>query len=350
MLTVDIKKKLGTFALEVAFETGGDITALLGASGCGKSMTLRCIAGIEKPDSGRIVLNGRVLYDSEKKINLTPQKRKVGYLFQHYSLFPNMTAAQNIALGAASHGKVRRRAAVAAMISSMRLGGLEKRRPDELSGGQKQRVALARILVSEPDALLLDEPFSALDDYLKWQLELELSDILKRFGGTTVFVSHSREEVYRLAERVCVLTDGKSERARDVRGLFAAPETLSACLISGCKNFSRARSLGNCEIEAVDWGVTLRVPAPPPDDIEYAGVRAHYIRPAAEPGENTIECAVSRVIDDIFATVVMLDAGTGTEYSLIRMELPKGDWAALGSPERILVSIDAGDIMPLRGS
>ena len=168
-LTVDIEKTLGNFHLRVAFEASQGVTALLGASGCGKSMTLRCIAGICRPDWGRIVLDGVTLFDSKKRIDLPPQKRRVGYLFQQYALFPNMTVRQNIAAGVRD-----RKAALHVaddMIRKMRLDGLENRRPQALSGGQQQRVALARILVNQPEVLLLDEPFSALDTHLRFQTE-----------------------------------------------------------------------------------------------------------------------------------------------------------------------------------
>ena len=148
-LSVDIHKDLGTFKLDVSFETdSGQITGLLGASGCGKSMTLRCIAGIEKPDRGRIVLDDRVLFDSEQHIDLPPQKRRVGYLFQNYALFPNMTVAQNIAVGV--RDKKVRQETVERLVRTLYLDGQEKKYPRQLSGGQQQRVALARILASAP--------------------------------------------------------------------------------------------------------------------------------------------------------------------------------------------------------
>ena len=151
-LSVDIEKKLGNFHLKVKFEAENEVLALLGASGCGKSMTLKCIAGIERPDQGRIILDGVTLFDAEKKIDLPPQKRKVGYLFQQYALFPNMTVEQNIACGV--RGKERKTQIVAEMLRLMELEGMEKKRPHQLSGGQQQRVALARILVNEPEVLL----------------------------------------------------------------------------------------------------------------------------------------------------------------------------------------------------
>ena len=153
-------------------------------------MTLKCIAGIEKPDRGTITLDGRVLFDSEKHINLTPQQRRVGYLFQQYALFPNMTAAQNILCGIRTGSRAEKKEKLAALLRTFRLEGLEKKLPAQLSGGQQQRVALARILASEPQAILLDEPFSALDSYLKWELELELGELLGAFDGPILWVSH----------------------------------------------------------------------------------------------------------------------------------------------------------------
>ncbi len=151
-------------------------------------MTLKCIAGIEKPDRGTITLDGCVLFDSEKHINLTPQQRRVGYPFQQYALFPNMTAAQNILCGIRTGSRTEKKETLAALLRTFRLDGLEKKLPAQLSGGQQQRVALARILASEPQAILLDEPFSALDSYLKW--ELELGELLGAFDGPILWVSH----------------------------------------------------------------------------------------------------------------------------------------------------------------
>ena len=153
-LVVDIEKKLGSFTLHSWFETAGGTMALLGASGCGKSVTLKCIAGIMTPDKGRIVLDGETLFNSEKRIDLTPQQRRVGYLFQQYALFPNMTVAQNILCGVRTGTKEERRRRVEEHLRRFRLEGLEKKYPAQLSGGQQQRVALARILASEPRVMV----------------------------------------------------------------------------------------------------------------------------------------------------------------------------------------------------
>lgn len=346
-LEVRIKKRFEKFHMDVTFKTGEGLTGLLGASGCGKSMTLKCIAGLVAPDEGRIVLNGRVLFDSEKHINLSPQERRVGYLFQHYALFPNMTVAQNIAAGVRE--KEKREEKVAALIAAFYLEGQEHKYPRQLSGGQQQRVALARILASEPEALLLDEPFSALDSYLKWQIELELGDRLALFDGPVVFVTHAREEIYRLCNQVCVLSHGWSEPMQNTKELFDTPATLSACLLTGCKNVSRARVVSGSTVEALDWGITLNTGREVPVGLTHIGVRAHYVKPGCLSDKNAITCQVERVVEDVFSTVIMLSTPGGREgYSLLRMELSKAEWAALGAPKELTVGVSPESLMLLR--
>ena len=177
-ISLDIKKKLGDFSLEISFETDAKRIGILGPSGCGKSMTLKSIAGIEKPDSGRIQIDDRVLFDQGEKINLKPQKRNVGYMFQNYALFPTMTVVQNIGAGLGISDEDRN-ARVTDMIERFHLQGLEKHLPGQLSGGQQQRVALARIMAYRPDLILLDEPFSALDEHLKERLQHEMMTMLE---------------------------------------------------------------------------------------------------------------------------------------------------------------------------
>lgn len=239
-LFVDIQKRLGSFDLCMKFEMQNEVLALLGASGSGKSMTLKCIAGIEKPDKGRIVLDDRVLFDSEKHINLKPQKRGVGYLFQQYALFPNMTVWQNIACGlkgAASRGvdagayaddanaggaagvaegkltAEKKEKMIADIIDMMHLNGLEGKKATQISGGEQQRVALARILVNHPDALLLDEPFSALDASLRKNLVRETYNLMKDYGKSVIFVTHDQKEAFRLSESVALIERGKITRS-----------------------------------------------------------------------------------------------------------------------------------------
>ncbi|MFA9381726.1 MAG: sulfate/molybdate ABC transporter ATP-binding protein [Acetanaerobacterium sp.] len=336
---MDIKKSFEAFQLEVQFEADDEILALLGASGCGKSMTLKCIAGIETPDSGQIAINGRAVFDSAQGINLTPQRRKTGFLFQSYALFPNMTVEDNIAC-AVMLPKYERAALVQEKIKAFFLEGLEKRYPFQLSGGQQQRVALARILASDPDILMLDEPFSALDSYLRWQLEQELRNVLNAFHGTTLFVSHNRDEVYRICDSIAVISDGRVEARDEKWSLFDTPKTLSACLLTGCKNISPAKRVDATTLEATDWGLKLKTAREVSGDIDYVGIRAHSFEAADsvnEPG--AFACRVMQVIEDTFSVIVMVSSLTAPAQgarSQIRWELPKEQWSELAGKSLIL--------------
>ncbi|MDR1541744.1 MAG: ATP-binding cassette domain-containing protein [Clostridiales bacterium] len=277
MLSVDIAKKLGSFALNASFEADAGVTGILGASGSGKSMTLRCIAGIEKPDRGKIALDGITLFDSEKKINLTPQKRQVGYLFQNYALFPSMTVKKNILCGM-YHEKDKevRQKALEEAISLLQLDGLENHRPSQLSGGQAQRVALARILVNKPRLLMLDEPFSALDSHLRGQLQIQMKKILEQYGGAVLLVTHSRNEAYHLCQQIALMEAGSISPPSPTKALFSDPLTISGAIMTGCKNISSAVKTSDHEVEVPDWGVRLQTAQTVKDDVCAVGIRAHY--------------------------------------------------------------------------
>ena len=306
-LTVDIIKRLQGFTLNVSLNAEAGVTALLGASGSGKSMTLRCIAGVEKPDEGSIVLDGRVLYDSKAKIDLTPQERKVGYLFQRYALFPNMTVLQNIDAGLSFVRDAReKKSKRESLISRFHLEGLEERLPRELSGGQMQRVALCRMLAAEPEAILLDEPFAALDSHLRWQMEAEVKQTLAEFSGVALLVSHDRGEVYRMSSRVCVLNEGTSEPLAETAELFAHPQTLQSALITGCKNCAPASLLTQGQIRVPQWNAVLACESAEASAVTHIGIRAHDIAPCAEKAENALLCRVVHAEDDVFSRVLTL--------------------------------------------
>ena len=217
-LYVNIAKRLNQFNLQVEFNLENGLTGLMGASGSGKSMTLKCIAGIELPDSGKIVLDGKVLFDSEAKVNLPPQKRNVGYLFQSYALFPNMNVVENILCGLQAKGlsDAEANARAQKLVEKFKLQGLEKSYPRQLSGGQKQRVALARLLAAEPEVILLDEPFSALDEDLKEDLQRELRAVLAEFGGVALLVSHNKSEIKKLCNSAYVIKQGQVAKASEI--------------------------------------------------------------------------------------------------------------------------------------
>ena len=241
MLKVKIRKQLDKMFLDVDFETDDEILGLIGASGSGKSMTLKCIAGIEKPDEGIITHDDRVLFDSKRGINLKPQERRIGYLFQNFALFPQMTVIKNIKVAASkSFSKEEKEKKVQEIIALLNLKGLENKYPHEISGGQQQRAAFARIVVNEPDFLLLDEPFSALDAFLRWNIAKELKAMIKRLGKKAIFVTHNINEVYFLCKNAIALHDGKEIERNTVKDLIDNPKTEIVKRMVKYSDFSRS--------------------------------------------------------------------------------------------------------------
>ena len=292
-LEVTIAKRFEGFTLHADFTAGNTAAAILGASGCGKSMTLRCIAGVVKPDSGRIVMDGRVLFDSEKGIDLPPQQRNVGLLFQNYALFPNMTVEQNI-LCALKKEKdpAARKAACGSALRAMRLEELAHRLPSELSGGQQQRAALARILAGRPRILMLDEPFSALDSYLREEVEGEVGSLLSNFDGTALLVTHDRDEAYRLCREMIVMDSGEVLRAGTTKEVFADPRRLTAARLTGCKNILPCVRVDEHHVRLTGWERELTVALPVPEGCCAVGIRAHDFAPEAADGENRMPVQV----------------------------------------------------------
>ena len=300
-LEVTIAKRFEGFTLHADFAAGNTATAILGASGCGKSMTLRCIAGIVKPDSGRIVLDGRVLFDSEQGIDMPPQQRNVGLLFQNYALFPNMTVEQNI-LCALKKEKdpAARKAACGAALRAMRLEELAHRLPGELSGGQQQRAALARILAGKPRILMLDEPFSALDSYLREEVEGEVGSLLSTFDGTALLVTHNRDEAYRLCREMIVMDSGEVLRAGTTKEVFADPRRLTAARLTGCKNILPCVRVDEHHVRLTGWERELTVALPVPEGCCAVGIRAHDFAPEAADGENRMPVQVGASSENPF--------------------------------------------------
>ena len=363
-LYVDIEKRCGDFELKVKFQTDREVFSILGASGCGKSLTLKCIAGIEKPDRGYIKLGNRVLFDSEKKINLPARERRAGYLFQDYALFPNMTVLQNINCGARDKKLDDR------FVKKFYLTGKEQLYPAQLSGGQKQRTALARMLAAKPDVIMLDEPFSALDNYLKTQLEREIMEVLDTCEQPVLFVSHDRNEVYRLTDRIAVMEAGKIVDVQPKQELFGRPGTLAATLLTGCKNITRLAPNADGSYQALDWGLRLvcgpgvgrgaertaagsgadEICGRQDTEYRYAAFRAHYFEAVPAMEEATVlECEVLREIEDTFSMIVLFrNKGCMAEGadSVLTFELPKEEWAQM-KKNRIFLKIPAEKLILL---
>ena len=345
-LSLDIRKRYPGFTLDIRLEAGEERVALLGASGCGKSCTLRCIAGVETPDEGRIAVNGTTFFDSAARIDLTPQQRKCALLFQNYQLFPNLTVADNVRAGmdpALPAGRQREDAR--RYLSIFGMADFADRYPAGLSGGQQQRVALARMIAAKPGIYLLDEPFSALDSYLKSALEQNMLDLFSVAGRTVLYVSHDIDEACRLCERICVLHDGHVEEEGPVAEVVGRPRTLAALRLTGCKNTSRARKVGEQRVEAVDWGMTFDVGRPVPDDVAYLGVRASYFhidraRPAGEHGRNSFDLHVARVSDARFERLVLLDPPRADARTRLQWKINLVDADAAALPHE-------GDVLPL---
>ncbi|MEH2230005.1 MAG: molybdate ABC transporter permease subunit [Nostoc sp.] len=333
-LLVNIEKILPSFDLKVAFTTDEQPLGLLGGSGAGKSMILRCLAGIETPTTGRIVLNDRVLFDSEQGINLPSRDRRIGFLVQNYALFPHMSVAQNIAFGLPkklSAGSIR--VQVEEQLIAMQLQGLGDRYPHQLSGGQQQRVALARALASQPEALLLDEPFSALDTHLRSQLEQQMTETLADYQGVTLFVTHNMEEAYRICPNLLVLEHGRAVHYGSKYDIFQHPATVSVAQLTGCKNFSRAVLQSSQQIEATDWGCTLQVIEPVNSELSHVGIRAHqFIFTNDSSQENTFPCWLVRTSETPHRITLFLklhSAGMNSQDYHLQAEVFKEKWATM---------------------
>lgn len=284
-LEVQIERKLPEFTLDVSFTAGDEPLSILGPSGAGKTMLLRCIAGLERASRGRVVLGDHVLLDTAKGIQVPARDRRVGMLFQHFALFPHRTVAENIAFGLQKLSGDEQSRRVTALLARTHIGGLEDRHPRQLSGGEQQRAALARALAIEPEALLLDEPLSALDTHLRSQMEAQLQETFAAYHRPALVVTHNIEEAYRLGRRMLVLSRGRVAAFGGKDEVFRRPTNVEVARLTGCKNFSRARMVSAGNVEALDWGCQLRVTHALAAPAQHVGIRAHEID-FAEAGDN----------------------------------------------------------------
>ena len=276
-LFVDIQKNYGDFSLDINLEVHNKPLGLLGVSGSGKSMTLRCIAGLEVPDRGLISINNQIWFDARHKINIPSSQRRVGFVFQDYALFPHLTVRQNITFGVQNLPLIEQIERVDFQLQQMQLQGWEDYYPVQLSGGQQQRVALARALVMNPEILLLDEPFSALDTQLRSKMEKNLMEALAIYDGMTVMVSHNLEELYRICHDLLVISDGQVLASGHKQKIFHSPTTYEIARLTGCKNFSSVEIVSPYSVKALDWDCNLILENAIASQVNYVGIRAHQL-------------------------------------------------------------------------
>ncbi|MBI4640194.1 MAG: ABC transporter ATP-binding protein [Candidatus Tectomicrobia bacterium] len=278
-LTVEIEKKLAAFSLRLQLEVHAEILVLFGPSGAGKTMTLNAIAGLMTPDSGEIVLDGKPFFRKHRPglaVNVPARKRRVGYVFQHYALFPHRTALENVAYALWRQRNGQKRAME--LLERMRLAHLADRYPSELSGGQQQRIAIARALATEPQVLLLDEPFSALDAAVRERLQRGLRSLQREFGLVVLYVTHRLEDAFATGHRLAVIHEGQVEQIGPIEEVFHRPANYQAAEIMGVRNLFHARVVDSTpEGLILDWdGLPLEAP---PQPARVGEIVTAYIRP-----------------------------------------------------------------------
>jgi len=332
-LSVNFNKNFSNFNLNIKFQTNSQPLGILGASGSGKSMTLRCIAGLETPHHGQIILNHRILFDSDQKINIPACQRRVGFVFQNYALFPHLNVADNIGFGLQYLSQEERHQKINDYLELIHLKGLEKHYPHQLSGGQQQRVALARALAINPEILLLDEPLSALDNYLRSQIEQLLIEVLSNYQGITLFVTHKLEEIYRVCDHILVISQGKTLAFGRKEDIFEHPPNYTVAQLTECKNISRIKMINSQTLEALDWGCSLNMIEPISPELTYIGIRAHHLSfPETSQDKNTFPCWLVKKSETQHRVTLFLslDIGSNTsDHYHLQAEVYKEKWQHL---------------------
>lgn len=351
-LDIDLLKTLDQFELKVQFRAGKGALGLLGASGAGKSMTLRMIAGIVAPDHGRIVLNSRVLYDSEAGRNIPAARRKIGVVFQDYALFPNMTVAENVGFGLRALPARERQARVSKQLERMHIAELADCNPAQISGGQRQRVAIARCMAIEPDALLFDEPFAALDPHLRRQTEEQLRETLATYNGVVIFVTHDMEEAFRFCTDLLVLDSGRVIAGGPKHQIFERPRTVATARLTGCKNIVAARRIGADRIAVDAWSCELQTMNQGLDALTHVGIRSHQVVfQATADGENTFPCwlvTTSEAPHEMTLYLRLHAAPHAGEPPHLQADVPKELWRKLSvEPQPWRVKLDPARLLLL---
>lgn len=323
----------------------GEFIAIIGSSGSGKSTLMHLMGGVDRPTSGTVKLQGQDIFARNDEQLAVFRRREVGLIYQFYNLIPVLDVVENMTLPVLMDGRSVNEQRLSALVRALGLTGREHCLPNQLSGGQQQRVALARMLAARPGILMFDEPFSALDSYLKSALEQNLLDVFSVVDRTVLYVSHDIDEACRLCDRICVMHNGCVEESGTAGELIARPQTLAGMRLTGCKNTSRARKVSDTVVEALDWGMTFDMGREVPDDVAYLGVRARHIhrdraRAAGELGRNSFDLHVARVSDARFERLVLLEPPLGGSRSRIQwkvdiLDAPTGSLPEAGETLRL---------------
>jgi spermidine/putrescine ABC transporter ATP-binding subunit len=325
MSTVSVEQLSKRFQHTVALDSvsidfqDGEFFALLGPSGSGKTTLLRCIAGFVLPDRGSIRFNGQPVQ------TVPVHKRDIGMVFQHYALFPHMSVFDNVAFGLSVRGMDHQaqRAQVSALLKLVQLEGFERRKPRELSGGQQQRVALARALITRPQVLLLDEPLGALDKRLRQEMQIELKQIQRRLGLTTIFVTHDQEEALTLSDRIAIIDQGRVVQIGAPHEVYERPRSVFAASFLGDANFFSATAVGPQEVR-LDDGTLLSTAERLPAGAVTLAVRPEKILllpvAAAIPAElpNRLRGRIAQLIYAGSSTTYLVEFAGGTLKAFAR--------------------------------
>ncbi|GGJ70312.1 molybdate transport system ATP-binding protein [Anoxybacillus voinovskiensis] len=333
MLHVNIKKTFPHFLLDVSFTAEKGITAILGPSGSGKSLTLQCLAGLETPDEGIITLNDRPFFDAGQRVNIKPRERKIGYMFQNYALFPHLTVKQNIAFGLKGKPKAEVEEKVEKMLKNMELERYGDRYPAELSGGQQQRVALARALIIEPDVLLLDEPLSAVDPSMKETLEQQLLTFIdKHFSGVVLLVTHNLEEADRLCDRWIIYHNGSVIQLGAKEEILARPVNVTVARMLGYKNIFPVAN-----IRPVDQGVIavvgdseLFMKATSPSSFDFVAIHYDHLMFVENECVNTFDYDIVQTKTRMNVVEAILE----TKHFQLQVKVPRKEWSSFGQTKK----------------
>lgn len=351
-LDITAERTLENFTLAVSFDAAKGAVGVLGPSGSGKTMTLRMIAGISTPDQGRITLNDRVLFDSSTGQNIPAANRRIGFVFQDYALFPHMTVAENVGFGMRFLSKEEQRLRIDQQLTTMRIAELANRYPREISGGERQRVAIARCMAMEPDALLLDEPFAALDPHLRRQTEEQLRETLAHFDGVVVFVTHDMEEAFRFCTDLLVLDHGAVIARGPKHELFERPRTVAAARLTGCKNIAVANRTATDRISVASWECELSTATPLPSALSHVGYRSHQIVfQQSAAGLNSFPCwlvSTSEAPHEMTLYLKLHNPPQQGESAHLQADIPKDRWRALqAQPQPWTIQLDPSRLLLL---